>query len=56
MTTKLRSIRTASRAASVKRRDVACAVKQVVIDREAATGRFADRKSDRKTSPPAVRK
>jgi ABC-type branched-subunit amino acid transport system substrate-binding protein len=50
MTSKLRSIRTAYRAASVKRSDVASAAKAVVISRDSSAGRYVDsRDGDRKT-------
>ncbi|HEY4641531.1 MAG TPA: hypothetical protein VII75_09325 [Thermoanaerobaculia bacterium] len=48
MTTKLRSIRTVSRAATVKRSDVASAAKEVKVSRDADAGRFVDVKSNRK--------
>jgi hypothetical protein len=50
MATKLRPIRTTFRAATVKRSDVASAAKAVVVDRDAAIGRFVDRRLDRKAS------
>jgi hypothetical protein len=49
MNAKLRPIRTISRAASVRRSEVASAVKAVIVSRDSSTGRFADeRPRDRK--------
>jgi hypothetical protein len=49
MNAKLRPIRTTSRAASVKRSDVASAVKSVIVTRNSVDGRFVVReKRDRK--------
>jgi hypothetical protein len=55
MTSKLRPIRTVSRAATVKRSDVASAARAVTVARDADAGRFVDGKTDRK-SPAASRK
>lgn len=50
MTPKLRTIRTGRRSPSVKRSDVASAVKAVIAKREMETGRFDIRESDPKTA------
>ncbi len=56
MTAKLRSIRTASRSASVKRSEVRSAAKAVIVTRESCTGRFVDRKSEGKRTSAGSRK
>jgi hypothetical protein len=56
MTAKLRSIRTTSRAASVKRSEVTSAAKAVIVTRESCAGRFVERKSDGKRTSTGSRK
>ena len=50
MTPKLPTIRTARRASTVKRRDVAAAAKAVILARYAATGQLLEGKSYRKAA------